>query len=204
MAWKNTMRPKNQVGLGIIDLRSHKKVLLLKYLHKFYNKHNLPWVKLTWKHLYRNQNKCPHELRPRGSFQWRRIIKLVVKYFMMAASNVHEGTTVSFWNDLWNFGVLKTMHPHLHYSFISKHVTFKGYLSLEALAQLTALQEQMLSIHLDPMQQDVWIYIWGLDFFSCKNSYLQLIGIMETSPWYMWMWKSCCPRKHKLSLKAKP
>lgn len=64
VAWNNVTRPKNEGGLGIIDIKAHNTALLLKFLHKFYNKHDLfflsvnkhdlPWVHLTWKHLYRN------------------------------------------------------------------------------------------------------------------------------------------------------
>jgi hypothetical protein len=52
VAWKKATRPKNQGGLGVIDLRAHNKALLLKFLHKFYNKANISWVQLTWKDLY--------------------------------------------------------------------------------------------------------------------------------------------------------
>jgi len=38
-----------QRGLGGLDLRLHNDALLLKSLHKFFNKENLPWVNLVWK-----------------------------------------------------------------------------------------------------------------------------------------------------------
>jgi hypothetical protein len=47
VAWKKTTKPKSQGGLGIIDLRANDIVLLIKFLHKFYNKANLPWMHLT-------------------------------------------------------------------------------------------------------------------------------------------------------------
>lgn len=47
VAWKKACVPKDQGGLGIIDLRVQSEGLLLKFLHKFYNKLDLPWVKLT-------------------------------------------------------------------------------------------------------------------------------------------------------------
>jgi hypothetical protein len=47
VAWKKATRPKNQGGLGVIDLRAQNKALLLKFLHKFYNKADIPWVQLT-------------------------------------------------------------------------------------------------------------------------------------------------------------
>jgi hypothetical protein len=53
LAWKKVTRPKNQCGLGIIDLRAHNSSLPLKFLHKFYNNQNLPWVQLTWAAFYK-------------------------------------------------------------------------------------------------------------------------------------------------------
>lgn len=209
VAWKEVTRPKDQGGLGIIDLRAHNTALLLKYLHKFYNKQDLPWVNLTWKHLYRNQNKAPHEYRPKGSFWWRSIIRLADKYFMMAKCDVQEGTTASFWTSPWNLGILKTMYPQLHSFSISKHITVKGSLSntvdmnfrlplsLQASAQLTLLQEQLKEIHLLPGHCDKWSYIWGSGNFTCKKAYLQLIGFLEASPWFKWLWNSQCRGKHR-------
>lgn len=52
VAWKKACRPKNQEGLGIINLRAQNNALLLKFLHKFYNQEDLPWVQMTWQHLY--------------------------------------------------------------------------------------------------------------------------------------------------------
>jgi hypothetical protein len=42
VAWRKCTRPKRKGGLGIINLRSQNIALLLKFLDKFYNKHNIP------------------------------------------------------------------------------------------------------------------------------------------------------------------
>jgi hypothetical protein len=67
VAWKKATRPKNQGGLGIIDLRAHNIVLLLKFLHKFYNRLNIPWVQLTWNAFY-SRTIPPHHRSRVGSF----------------------------------------------------------------------------------------------------------------------------------------
>jgi hypothetical protein len=46
VAWKKCSKPKNKGGLGIINLKTQNKALLLKHLDKFYNKKDIPWVKL--------------------------------------------------------------------------------------------------------------------------------------------------------------
>jgi hypothetical protein len=44
--WKMVNTPKLKGGLRVINLRVQNEALLMKNLHKFFNKHDLPWVKL--------------------------------------------------------------------------------------------------------------------------------------------------------------
>lgn len=44
VAWDKAYLSKAQRGLGIIDLRTQNSALLMKLLHKFCNKLDLPWV----------------------------------------------------------------------------------------------------------------------------------------------------------------
>lgn len=44
VAWTKACRSKDQGGLGIIDPRTQNTALLLKYMHKFYNRVDLTWV----------------------------------------------------------------------------------------------------------------------------------------------------------------
>lgn len=53
-AWKLVTGPKREGGLGVISLKTHNEALLMKQLHKFLNKKELPWVKLIWENYYRN------------------------------------------------------------------------------------------------------------------------------------------------------
>jgi hypothetical protein len=45
-AWHLATRPKKEGGLGIINLRTQNDALLLKNLHKFFNRLDYPWVNL--------------------------------------------------------------------------------------------------------------------------------------------------------------
>ena len=40
--------PKLEGGLGVLNLRVQNESLLLKHLHKFYNRVDVPWVHLVW------------------------------------------------------------------------------------------------------------------------------------------------------------
>jgi hypothetical protein len=46
-AWEMVCLPKTEDGLGVIQLQAHNEALLLKYLHKFFNKADIPWVHLV-------------------------------------------------------------------------------------------------------------------------------------------------------------
>lgn len=45
-AWPLVIKPKDKGGLGVINLYLQNDTLLLKWLHKFYFKQNIPWVNL--------------------------------------------------------------------------------------------------------------------------------------------------------------
>jgi hypothetical protein len=55
-AWKLVTRPKSKGGLSVIRLRLQNDVLLMKNLHKFFNRMDLPWVKLLWFKYYSSRN----------------------------------------------------------------------------------------------------------------------------------------------------
>jgi hypothetical protein len=47
-AWPVVCRPKRHGGLGIKNLELQNRALLLKQLHNFFCKADVPWVKLVW------------------------------------------------------------------------------------------------------------------------------------------------------------
>jgi hypothetical protein len=44
-------------------------------LDKFYNKKEIPWIKLIWNAHYSN-GQIPHAVTDKGSFWWRDVLKL--------------------------------------------------------------------------------------------------------------------------------
>lgn len=73
-------KPKHQGGLGIIDIQSQNNALLQKYMDKFFNKADIPWVSLTWSRFYSNKQTPPQARSPVGSFWWKENLKLFDKY----------------------------------------------------------------------------------------------------------------------------
>jgi hypothetical protein len=69
-AWNKVQTPKSQGGLWIINMEAQSTTLLLKQLHKLFNKVDVAWVDLTWKAYY-SAPQAPHARTPQGSFWWR-------------------------------------------------------------------------------------------------------------------------------------
>ena len=66
VAWSMVQMPKEKGGLGVLNLKFQNDSLLLKQLHKFYTKQDIPWVQLMWHTYY--QQKVPHAAREIDSF----------------------------------------------------------------------------------------------------------------------------------------
>ena len=118
-AWELVCLPKKQGGLGVLNLRTQNKALLLKHLHKFFNRLDIPWAKLVWELHY---NDGIHYQAPRkrdlsgGEIS---LIKLLDSFKGMAAVNIRYGTSCLLWDDLWVNHVPKKIFPEL-FSFANK------------------------------------------------------------------------------------
>lgn len=73
----------------------------MKFLDKFHNKVDIPWVDLTWSKLYANNQTPPQARNPVGSFWWKEIISLFESYQSFAICNPSKGDTILFWSDKW-------------------------------------------------------------------------------------------------------
>jgi hypothetical protein len=111
VAWEKICRPKDQGGLGVLDLRTQNEALLLKNLHKIFNRLDIPWVKLIW-NTYYNQDKLP-SFHLEGSFWWKTHLELLDKYKGMSRSLIGDGKSTLFWTNLWNDTCLHQKFPHL-------------------------------------------------------------------------------------------
>ena len=99
-AWHMVCLPKAQGGLGVINLTIQNEALLLKNLHKFFNRLDIPRVHLIWEKHYQN-DKLPSTIK-KGSFWWKDNLKLLDKFKGLASVNLSDGRTCLLWWDLWD------------------------------------------------------------------------------------------------------
>jgi hypothetical protein len=119
IAWEVATKPRDQGGLGIIDIKSQNNALLMKFLDKFYNKADIPWVTLTWTKLYSNTQTPPQAKSPVGSFWWKEVMQLFGKFGDITICSPNRGNSAFFWSEAWSGAVLKDQYPHL-FSFTKK------------------------------------------------------------------------------------
>lgn len=83
----------------MLDLKKQNESLLMKHLHKFYNRLDIPWVKLIWEKYYSSgQLLVPV---PGASFWWRDILKLSSSFKGLASVQLADGSTCYLWADNW-------------------------------------------------------------------------------------------------------
>ena len=210
-AWSMVCRPKQCGGLGIINLRVQSDALLLKYLHKFYNKHDVPWVELVWSTYY--TNKIPHAMEPCGSFWWRDVLKLTPIYRGISKAIVHDGATVLMWKDLWLDATLDEKYQRA-FSFAknedisvkdflgstSLHETFHLPLSVQAMQEIRDLQQEVRHVGnaTDPTPHDNWTYCWGSVDFKAIKYYKFYFREVHAHQSYKWLWAARSTLKIKV------
>jgi hypothetical protein len=91
---KRLQDQKKQGGLGVLNLETQNKALLLKNLDRFYNNHDIPCVKLVKRAYYDNGTLPGTSVE--GSFWWRDHLKLIHIYKGMAKCSLGDGNQVCF------------------------------------------------------------------------------------------------------------
>jgi hypothetical protein len=92
-------------------------------LDKFYNKKDIPWVKMIWNSYYSN-GEVPHASKDKGSFWWSDVLKLVDQFRGIVACTVRDGTSVLFWSDVWNGRRLQQKFPRLFSFAKNKNISW--------------------------------------------------------------------------------
>jgi hypothetical protein len=98
-AWDMVCLPKENGGLGVVNFQKQNVALLIKFLDKFYNQRDVPWVQLIWEVHY--DGKIPHSENLCGSFWWRDVMKQVDNFRGVDRVKQGRGDTFLFWSNNW-------------------------------------------------------------------------------------------------------
>jgi hypothetical protein len=172
-AWDMVCKPKKKGGLGILNLKIKNEGLLLKYLHKFYNKEDTPWVHLLWNTYY--SGKVPHTMAPCGSFWWRAVFNLSHTFRGITVSHVNDGYSTLFWKDKWLSNINSEEFPRAFSYTKNEDISVRDFLtsnqlslnfslplSPQALDEIRVLQGLAAHIDFSNDTHDTWTYEWGL------------------------------------------
>lgn len=69
-------------------------------------------------------------------------------------------------------------------------------MSTQAAAQLADLQALLIDRHINPNTNDIWTYSWGTNFHA-RKAYKEMVGTLDASPLFAWLWSSSNLGKHK-------
>jgi hypothetical protein len=197
--WKLAIRPKRNGGLGILDLATQNDALLLKNLHKLYNRWDIPWVQLVWNNYY--QNGSLPDSRLKGSYWWKAHLKLITKFKGISLVQLKNGSSASLWEDMWNnkFSYTSRINITVERAKLldNLHDIFQIPLSAKAYQQYTLLNYELQELTLT-QENDIWSYIWGTQSYSVPKAYKSLSGHMPTHPLLKLLWKTKCQPKHRV------
>ena len=208
-AWEMVCKPKKHGGLGVINIKVQNDALLMKFLQKFYNKLDVPWVQLIWNTYY--TDKVPHATDPVGSFWWRQILKLTPVFRGISQVRIVSGDTVLVWKDLWAPDILQASHPHAFSFAMHEDETVKDFLESTALSETfhlplspQALDEvrdiQQISTHAHPSASvnDIWYYTWGKSIYRPADYYKFFFRDANAHPAFSLLWHSRCIMRIKV------
>jgi hypothetical protein len=205
-AWSIVTLPKEKGGPGVLNLKLQNDALLLKHLHKFYAKEDIPWVTFIWSSYY--TEKVPHGARETGSFWWKDLLRLNTLYRGVATYVLGDGSTVSFWEDLWSSHVLADSFPRLFSFATNSQVSvqevmqapdldslFSLPLSLEAFLELQQLQPYLGEISYNADSKDQWTFIWDNPIYTSSRFYRCIFSGYQAEQTFFWLYQTkCTPR----------
>lgn len=208
IAWASVTQIKVNGGLGVLRLETQNETLLIKFLHKFFNNNDLPWVNLVWNNYYSSRGLPGH--RNIGSFWWKSMIKLLSNFKGLTHPIIGNGRSILFWDDQWSQNIPRQKFPEL-FSFVKNtklsikeakdQDQFAGFFHLliseQAYDQYLELQVVWEQIALSNVH-DRWRYIWSSDNYSSQKAYRHFMGHPQVHPIYRHLWKSKCQPKHRV------
>ncbi|KAF8768539.1 hypothetical protein HU200_007528 [Digitaria exilis] len=158
-------RSKEDGGLGIKDLATLNKSLMLKHIHKLLRGDRNPWA--DWIRFWYDGGRADDETPC-----WRYTKKLIPEYRQITEVELGDGETTSFWHDTWSeAGVLREALPALFSHCLNTDVTvaevmaagglgptdLQPRLSTPAASELVLLHDALHAIAPQPCPDNRWL-----------------------------------------------
>ena len=189
-----------------MDLHLQNKALLIKFLDKFYNNVEVPWVSLVRDSYY--FNIVPHVVVKSGSFWWRGVFALANEWCKLSTCKLGNGHSALFWEDNWSGEVLSAKYPRLFsyardcmisvHDFVSSSQILEEFhlpMSVQAFEEYKDLQEILPGVSLEE-RADKWIFSSNKGIYTSRSFYNLQFSHLDNHLPSCWIWKSRCMSKH--------
>jgi len=121
--WDILCRPKDQGGLGIVNLQLQNKCLLAKWLVNLLNTDGM-WQKLLTNKYLHSKSLTQVKARPYDSHFWRGLMKIKDEVFSLGSFEVKDGSKTRFWEDTWiGDRPFKVKYPSIYNIVRDSHAT---------------------------------------------------------------------------------
>jgi hypothetical protein len=127
--WHIICRPKEQGGLGILDLDIQNKCLLSKWLYKLINEDG------AWQQLLQNKYLSTMSItqvgkKPGDSQFWTGLMNVKNQFLTFGNFRLQNDTQIKFWEDIWlGNSTLRDQYPNLYNIVRRKNATVSDALS---------------------------------------------------------------------------
>src|SRR6266498_3548994 len=128
--WSLVCTPKDQGGLGILNLDVHNRCLLSKWLFRLINEDGI-WQKLLRRKYLRNRTITQVNYMPGDSHFWAGLMKVKRDFLRLGRFILGDGSQVRFWEDVWiGSRTLKERFPNVYDIVRKKGAMVQSVLSL--------------------------------------------------------------------------
>lgn len=207
MAWEHVCSEKNDGGLGLKDLNTQNRCLLMKFVDKLFTGVQAPWR--DW--LLHNEPIFSDNPSSSTSYLWKIINDGLSSYRDITFVDVRDGTSTSFWHDRWlEDDPLSLSHPALFSHSLRPNVSVQqvfqsGFdlrlrprLTRAAASKLASLMSVLQGVHLQ-YGQDVRRLTSTRKPFNTKDAYSMLAPSPSTQDLHgRWIWGTKVPNKVKI------
>jgi hypothetical protein len=210
--WNILCCPKDQGGLGILDLQLQNKCFLAKWLVNLLNT-EWTWQSLLCNKYLRTKTLTQVSAKPNDSHFWRCLMHIKDEVLSKGSFIIKDGTSTRFWEDTWlGDKPLKDTYPSVYHiaqdrkvmiskvmSSVPLNISFRRSLVDNNLRQWLRLVARVSNV----------ILVDGKDYFKwplTKNSFFTVrsmyLDALDTHPPFrhrkIWKWK--LPLKLKIFL----